>query len=74
MIDPHDIATLAAERVDIMRRCGLTDAEIIFELATNNITHVLALKDACDLIVELRRDAVTAQMKIELLRDLEGGL
>ena len=73
-MDCHDIATLAAERVEGMRMCGLTDGEIIFELGINNVNHELALKDACEMIVELRRDAVTAQMKIELLRDLEGGI
>ena len=74
MIDPHDIRTLAAERVEGMKRCGLSDAEIVWELAISNVNHALALQDACNHIVSLKRDIETAQMKIDLLRDLEGGL
>lgn len=55
-MDPHDLGTLAAERVDNMRRCGLSDQEIIMELAFSNVTASLAFDEHAARIGKLQAD------------------
>lgn len=73
-MDAHDINTLAAERVESMRRCGLTDAEIISELATSNVCMSEANEELRAELSLARRQIVTLEWKVETLRDCERGI